>query len=468
MSGWTNDNEQVREEVRLATEDGRAIGDVDGWYERVKDAGQDKKQLSAIRDELLALQMRSDYPFVEPNHLAGIQALRPAPMTLPQWTLDDDQLYDRLHGAWLGRCCGCALGKPVEGFMSPKNELTSRGRIKSYLMGADAYPLTDYFPAHSTNEQATGKLICAPSQKENIAYMESDDDIRYTCIGQLVLEHKGYDFTTWDVAETWWYRIPYRHVCTAETQAYRNLVNRYSFRIHNTPDDIDWQWVATHENPYREWIGADIRADSWGYANPGNPALAAEMAWRDARMSHVKNGIYGSMFIAAMIATAFVSDDPLTIIQSGLAQIPTTCRLYHQMHQVIDICRKHQCDATEFESVYDQIEALLGHYHAVHTNNNAGVVVAALLLGQHDFQKVITLAVMAGWDSDCTGASAGSIAGAMLGAKKLPEKWTKPLNDTLYASITEYHPAAISQCAKRSLKIIVDHRNGTHVAKPIS
>jgi ADP-ribosylglycohydrolase len=170
-------------------------------------------------------------------------------------------------------------------------------------------------------------------------------------------------------------------------------------------------------------------------------------------MSHVKNGIYGEMFCAAMIAAAFVYDDPMQIVEAGLTEIPSTSRLHAEMKQVIEICRRHEFKASEFEAVLDEIYALLGHYNAVHTNNNAGVVIASLLLGRHDLEKVITIAVMGGWDTDCNGATAGSIAGAMLGAKRLPKKWTDPLHDTLNSAIPGYHPVVISQCAKWSVEI---------------
>ncbi len=460
MSGWDPLHKIVEHEITLATEDGRDIPDVKAWQARLNDAGDDPKALQTLLDQLLALPQRKDDPYNEPSDLKTIQSLRPAKVSLKAYTEDDDQLYDRLYGAWLGRCCGCALGKPVENFMSRKGDLSSRQRIKQYLtaISPNEFPLHDYIPQTSPAIEKTGHTICKPSTREHITFMETDDDIRYTVLGQVILQKHGMDFTSWHVVEAWWNHLPYRFVCTAETQAYRNLVMRYPLHsgIHfPMPDDaVDWQWVVTHHNPYRQWIGADIRVDSWGYACPGDPAMAAELAWRDARISHERNGIYGAMFMAAMIATAFVSQNPMTIIQSGLAQIPTTCRLYDQLQKVIDICRKYDCQHTAFEQVFDRIEKLLGHYHEVHTNNNAAVVVAALLLGQHDFEKVICLAVMGGWDTDCNGATAGSICGAMLGSQKLPTKWTSKLNDTLNSSIIDYHPIAISECARRSLEIV--------------
>ena len=238
--------------------------------------------------QLQDLPIDPEFGFDEPSDLESIRALRP---TVPTRRFADVDLRceafaDKMRGAWLARCAGCALGKPVEWFMDRHNGLESWQRQKTYLsaISPGEWPLRDYFPADSPAEKRTGDLICPASTREQIAFMETDDDIRYTVLGQLILQKYGRDFSTFDVARTWMEQLPYALVCTAETQAYRNLVERADFHMALWRDqarpDVDWHWVAHHENPYREWIGAQIRVDSYGYGAPGRPELAAQWAWQ--------------------------------------------------------------------------------------------------------------------------------------------------------------------------------------------
>jgi hypothetical protein len=447
--------EQFQIEVEQSLEEGRDPAAVDRI--RAEAAGQvTEERLVQLGRALQLAPMRPDFPHVEPSDLEAIHSERPhGPHQFPI-AYGHDELSRRMHGAWLARCIGCALGKPVETFMVAFHGLSSKERTKRYLTAVSAgeYPIRDYIPGTSPASAETGPVYCPASQREHIRFMETDDDIRYTVLGQRILLRYGSGFTTGDVMREWWDQLGYNNLFTAETQAYRNMVIRY--RAHGNAEawaHVDWNWVATHQNPYREWIGAQIRADSWGYAAPGNPALAAEFAWRDAWLSHVKNGIYGEMFCAAMIAAGFALGDPLAVIEAGLTEIPRTSRLAVEMRAVIGICQAHGCRFDACEAVLDEIYARLGHYHAVHTINNAALVVAALLLGGGDFEKTVTLAVMGGWDTDCNGATAGSIWGAMFGPDSIPKKWSDPLHDTLYSAIPDYHPIAISECAKISLQI---------------
>ena len=200
------------------------------------------------------------------------------------------------------RFMGDGLGDALATFLETPLRGLKREEIEEWLRLADAYPLKDYFPPiRDLPEDAPDWLKNRLSSIENretgvllgqINRMPRDDDIDYTIIDLHILENYGPDFTTVNVGETWLYLLPYLQVYTAERAAYRNLVNGLA------PPK-----TATHMNPYREWIGAQIRADMWGYVTPGMPELGVELAYRDARLSHVKNGIYGEMFMSAMIST---------------------------------------------------------------------------------------------------------------------------------------------------------------------
>lgn len=358
--------------------------------------------------------------------------------------LSDEDLFDKIYGGWLGRCAGCLLGKPVEGL--------NREQIEMWLKIANAYPLEDYFPPiNDLSEDAPkwlrNRLFHLDSMlkktgmgvlRGQISCMARDDDIDYTIINLHVLENYGLNFTTINVGEVWLHLLPYMQVYTAERAAYRNLVN-----------GLEPPETAIYMNPYREWIGAQIRADMWGYVAPGNPELAAELAYRDARLSHLKNGIYGEMFISAMISATFTISNIEEIIEIGLSVIPKKSRLAEAIRDVMRLSKEYE----DWKDVWNKISEKYGHYHFVHTINNAAIITMGLLYGEGDYGKSISISVMGGWDADCNGATTGSIIGVILGAKNLPDKWIKPLNNHVKSFVIGYNDSKISDLAERTLRI---------------
>jgi len=454
MAGWDILRNLLREEVIQRHQEGC---NTEGFVEKIEEAGSDRLKLMAVYEEMIQLQVCPDFPFTEPSELEDIRKERPeGPRVLPV-KHSDEVWQDKFHGAWLGRSIGCALGKPLEQFEYMSGNFGNPGwrNVQLWFQGADAWPITSYVPAHSRAEQEIGLKIgngSIKSLREHISYMESDDDIRYTVLGLMMLEEKGLDWDSWDVGMLWHRVLSYSQVCTAETQAYLNFaqVTSHEMNLCRKERNPEWQeqkeWVRTYLNPYREWIGAQIRADGFAYGAAGKPELAAELAWRDASFSHVKNGIYGEMFVAAMIAAAFSEQDTERIVEIGLSEIPVNCRLAKDVREAVAIARSTQ-DQVE---LVDRIWEAFKHYNPVHTNNNAALVTASLIFGQGDFEKAVTTAVLGGWDTDCNGATVGSIMGAMLGAGALPSSWSAPLNDTLFAEINGFHPIPISTCASRS------------------
>ncbi|MRN56424.1 ADP-ribosylglycohydrolase family protein [Paenibacillus monticola] len=460
MAGWERLQETVRLEMVQRGEEGCRIN---GFAEKLAAAGEDEAQLMQVYRELKALSVAADFRYQEPSALEEIRRLRPeGPRKLTaEWTAAEWR--DKFYGAWLGRSAGCALGKPLEylDYLYGKEGRPGWENVELWFRGADAWPITGYTPEHSRAEAEYGLGLndwspTLMSTRESIQFMESDDDIRYTLLGLLLLEQKGLDWDSWDVGKLWHQHLTYSQVCTAETQVYMNFAQETSHLHGDKP--ADWphrlEQMRMYLNPYREWIGAAIRADGLAYGAAGHPELAAELGWRDASFSHVKNGIYGEMFNAAMISAAFAEKDNERIIEIGLSEIPSTSRLASDVRQGVEIAKKAKSERELVSKIWDSFS----HYDAVHTNNNAALVAAALIYGGDDFEKAIVTSVYGGMDTDCNGATVGSIMGAKLGASSLPQSWIEPLHDTLYADLPGFHPIAISECAERSYQVFLKIR----------
>ena len=416
----------IKAELIQRREEGCQLEDIEP---RISDALERKasdEEFHALYEELMALPIPESSAYIEPSTLEQIHAQRPHGPRRFDCNLDDDQLYNRIYGAWLGRAAGCALGKPVEGW--PK------ARIDGYLAEMGIEQLDDYIPFHEKKIPS----ILKTSTRGNIAYMDRDDDMDFPILGLLALERKGHDFSARTMAHIWLEYMPFSTLYTAENVAYRNFV------MSLWPPES-----ASFRNPFREWIGAQIRADIFGYVAPGNPEKAAHLAFFDASISHEKNGIYGEMFVAAMLAAAFVVDDIEEIIAIGLSEIPQNSRLTEAVKDTLAWCQQE----TDWEHIWQKIHDKYGHYHGVHTVNNAALVVMGLMLGAQDYEKGITTTVRAGWDTDCTAATVGSILGVMRGADGLPEKWIEVFNDRLVSAVRTENENRISDLAKRTLVV---------------
>lgn len=412
--------------------------DVDALEPRARAAldGGAPDELERVLAAVEAAPLRPDWGYEEPSDLERIVALWPAMPAVPALDLDEEGLQDRVHAAWLGRCAGCTLGKPVEG--------VAWEDMVAYLREAGAYPLEDYIPA---DERAAEALGMHPSWREStrgaVRAMPRDDDTDYTILGLHILETSGFAFTTADVGRHWLERFPFLRIYTAERAAYRNLL------LGLAPPE-----TASHRNPFREWIGAQIRADIFGYVCPGDPARAARLSHTDAALSQTANGIYGEMWAAALIAASFTAPDMRTALDVALTVIPSRSRLAEALR---DVDALHG-SGTDWEDACVELRGRYGHYAFVHTINNAALVAAALLWGEGDFTRTIGLAVQGGWDTDCNGATAGSAFGAMHGRAALPPHWIDPLEDRIRSALFGYDGSRIGELAQRTVRLAIDGR----------
>jgi ADP-ribosylglycohydrolase len=389
-----------------------------------------------LTDALEATARSQDWGYEEPEGLAAILASLPEP--LPSRLPAAGVVEDKIHAGWLGRIAGCNLGKPVE-----LGTHWTSAHIRSYLELADAYPLDDYIPL--LDPMPAGYDLREEwkhtTTRGNVRGSARDDDIDYPILGLHLLERHGSALTPEHVADAWLTYLPFNQVYTAEKVAYRNLV-------HGVPIER----VASHRNPYREWIGAQIRGDVFGWTHPGDPRSAATLAYQDAALSHTGNGVYGEMWAAALVAEAFVATSARDVVERSLRHVPPRSRLAEAVRDVLD---QHAAGSTWDEALV-RIQAAYGHYSWVHTVNNAALVVAGLLWGDGDYARTVGLTVMGGWDTDSNAATTGSVAGVLLGTSALPARFVDPLEDRTRSALFGFDNSVISDLATRTVRLALD------------
>ena len=433
---WEFYSSDLMTEYQQSLEEGL---DIEGYKElfsavSLLPKGEIKKRFGDILfDIVINAEMREGYPYVEPSDLEQIQLIRRG--SEERIPYDASKLKSKIHGAWLGRICGCMLGRSVEGVMTED--------LVPFLKETGNYPMHRYIYRSDLKDIDLSKYkfnFAGRLYADEIDGMPFDDDTNYTVLAQLAVERYGRNFTPFAMSRIWLSYQGKDSYCTAERVAYCNFIKGYS-----PPQS------AIYKNPYREWIGAQIRGDYFGYINPGNPKLAAEMAWRDASMSHVKNGIYGEMLVAAMLAIAATTEDVEAILLGGLAEIPQSSRLHEQVMWVYNAYKNGTTQKECFDMIHKKYDEHSDH-EGCHTIANALIVVAALLYGEGDYGKSICMSVDVGFDTDCNAATVGSILGMAKGVESIPEYWTSPMKNKLDTTICGVGTVKITDCVEKTMQ----------------
>ncbi|NEN07692.1 ADP-ribosylglycohydrolase family protein [Diaminobutyricibacter tongyongensis] len=375
------------------------------------------------------------WTYVEPDTLEGIEGSLSA--RTPARSLPETTLRDKINAAWLGRIAGCNVGKPVEWGSHWTAE-----HIREYLILADAYPLRDYIPVLDPMPEGFTLTACWPeTTRGNVKGSARDDDIDYAILALHLLETHGSGLRPEHVGAAWTQLFPIEQVFTAERAAYVNMIEGFT-----GPD------VARRRNPYREWIGAQIRGDVFGYVHAGNPWAAAMLSFQDASLSHVGNGIYGEMWAAALVAAAFTATSAIQAVEQSIAVVPPQSRLAEALRHTLEL----KASGVTWDAALSDIQAAYGHYSWVHTINNAAAVAAALLWSDDDFLTGVGRVVMSGWDTDSNGATVGSVLGVIAGTKNLPDNLIAPLENRTRSALFGFDNSVISDLADRTTSLALN------------
>jgi len=287
-------------------------------------------------------------------------------------TLERDEYRDRVYACWLGKNIGGTLGAPFEGRKFVNN-------------------LTFYDPV--------------PSEPL------PNDDLDLQLVWLCMLEDRGTDLSLADFAEYWKrYLMAYPW-------------DEYGFCARNLARGLMPPVSGWFENYYVDQMGSPIRSEIWACMAPADPQRAAALAWMDAAMDHAGGeGMWGEMFWAAVESAAFVVDDPKALIGIGLHMIPPSCNIARVIREAV-WCFEN---GKRWAEARDRIERIYRHEHPCNAIPNHGFTILGWLYGE-SYGDCLCKAVNCGYDTDCTGATLGSLLGLIGGRSAIPRQWSDPV-----------------------------------------
>lgn len=290
--------------------------------------------------------------------------------------LSEAEYRDKVYACWLGKNIGGTLGAPFEG--------------RKYVNDLDFYPVIPEGAA-------------------------PNDDLDFQLVWLKMLEEKGVEVTLPNLADYW-----LKHLSAYPW-------NEYGFCHRNLELGLRPPVSGCFENYYVDEMGSPIRSEIWACIAPGDPQLAAAMAWKDSALDHAGGeGTYGEMFWAAAESAAFVTSDPMTLIQVGLQMIPVWSRISRAIREAT-WCYEN---GVRWAEARDRVVTYYGHHQPCHAVHNHAFTVLGWLYGR-DFGDKLCKAVNCGYDTDCTGATLGAMLGIIGGTGGIPERWRAPIGERI-------------------------------------
>jgi hypothetical protein len=312
-----------------------------------------------------------------------------------EFSLSKGDLMNKIKGGWAGQVIGCTYGGPTE-------------------FNFNGTMIQDYIPIEWDETRMEWYYRNAPGLYDDI-YM----DLTFV----EVFEKEGLDAPATSHAHAFAYAD---YMLWHANQAARyNIMNGIE-----PPASGYWE-----NNPHADDIDFQIEADFAGLMNPGMVNSASEVCDRVGHIMNYGDGWYGGVYMAAMYALSFWSDDVHFIVKEALKSIPLQSDYFQCINDVINWYDEYPDDwkQTWFE-VERKWSSDIGCPDGVFrpfnidAKINSAYVVIGLLYGGGDFGKSLNISTRCGQDSDCNPASAGGILGTILGYEAIPERWKQGLD----------------------------------------
>ena len=240
----------------------------------------------------------------------------------------------------------------------------------------------------------------------------STDDTEFALMtAKLLIEHEG-NFTSADVVNMW-----FKYVAT-EDELKRGGVSEVE-ACNNLRRGLRPPQSGMY-NAYYMSDGAAMRSGPIGIVCAGAPERAADLAYRDACVSHYREGIWGAQAVAVAVSLAMVDADMEDIMEAIFKIAPPDSWFYETLNRAMNIVKEADGDiANAWMPLHNELFST----HRSTVAEALPEVFGCLMLENKSFKSGLILAGNFGRDADTIGAIAGAVLGAKYGAKNIPDKW---------------------------------------------
>ncbi|MFV0379238.1 MAG: ADP-ribosylglycohydrolase family protein [Anaerorhabdus sp.] len=311
-----------------------------------------------------------------------------------------ERLLKKMYSGWLSQIIGGAFGTAMEGYTTNKIK-EKLGDVRDYIREPNTF----------------------------------NDDITFEIAFLEAFLEKGCDITSKDVALSWVGYVPTGW--SAEEIAINNI------KIGIMPPES-----GTKNNPFSDWIGAQMRGAICGQLAPGDPMEAARLAWIDGSVSHSNSGIIGEVFNAMLVSLSFVYDDVKLILDKAINMLPKDSEYYEFANVAYTLCKKHD----NWEEVFKKCEEKFIKYNWIHSYPNIMAEVVALYYGNGDFNETLHIVGMCGQDVDCNAAQIMTAIGTIVESDNIEARWREKIGDRLDTYIRDKKVLSIKELANKTLE----------------
>lgn len=337
--------------------------------------------------------------------------------------ITEARLRQAVEGYWIGQLAGNYLGLPFENLYEdePLPLLVDR-----YYTFKDAEPLG----LRINLDDRRGYL---PFLAEALGGAWTDDDSDIEFVYLYAVEQHGLDLTYQHVADAW-----------------RAHINRFVWGANRRARDLMESGLippATGSREHnRDWyrISSQLVTEIWGVFHPGMTARGGERAQWAGHVSTDQWATHPDLFFGTLFSAAYFEHDVRKLVELGRRAMPEESPFRAGIDDLIR-WQGEGLDWRESRSrlharYYTEIDGFKIPFPVAGAVINGLSAVLALLHGEGDWMKTVSIAISAGYDCDNQAATCGALLGMIRGADAIPPhithelpsrgRWEKPFNDT--------------------------------------